>query len=135
MSRLSGANFEDTDFANPTGSVQINRGNTTDTMWYRAARPDSSLFIGEPAANSPPSFQRRHQPGVEQEPDGFRVRHDQPAEGTATWPLPAGSIILTTARSNIVRSGIQPDDGGWPDYAECQPAAVTDGRHLPRHIR
>ena len=47
MTRLSGANFEDTDFANPTGSVQINRGNAADTMIVEAL-PDltSSLFIG-----------------------------------------------------------------------------------------
>ena len=49
MSRLSGATFETTDFANPTGSVQINRGNAADTMVVNAL-PDltSSLFIGAP---------------------------------------------------------------------------------------
>ena len=51
MSRLSGATFETTDFANPTGSVQINRGNAADTLVVNAL-PDlnSSLFIGAPIA-------------------------------------------------------------------------------------
>src|SRR6185295_14730779 len=50
LSRLSGANFEDTDFSNPTNSVQINRGTAADTMAVNAL-PDltSSLFIGAPA--------------------------------------------------------------------------------------
>ena len=50
LSRLSGATFETTDFANPTSSVQINRGNAADTMVVNAL-PDltSSLFIGAPA--------------------------------------------------------------------------------------
>ena len=51
LSRLSGANFETTDFSNPTNSVQINRGQAADTMTVNAL-PDltSSLFIGAPGS-------------------------------------------------------------------------------------
>ena len=51
MSRLSGANFETTDFSNPTNSVQISRGNATDTL-TTTALPDltSNLFIGAPGS-------------------------------------------------------------------------------------
>lgn len=47
MSRLSGATFEDTDFANPTSSVTIKRGDAADTLAVNAL-PDlnSSLSIG-----------------------------------------------------------------------------------------
>ncbi len=47
MSRLSGATFEDTDFANPTGSVTINRGNAADTLVVNALTDlTASLTIG-----------------------------------------------------------------------------------------
>ncbi|HRI04238.1 MAG TPA: Calx-beta domain-containing protein [Pyrinomonadaceae bacterium] len=47
MSRLSGATFEDTDFANPTSSVTIKRGDAADTLAVNAL-PDlnSSINIG-----------------------------------------------------------------------------------------
>ncbi len=47
MSRLSGATFETTDFANPTGSLTIKRGNVADTVAVNAL-PDfnASLTIG-----------------------------------------------------------------------------------------
>jgi autotransporter-associated beta strand protein len=47
MSRLSGATIETTDFANPTGSLTINRGNAADTLTVNAL-PDfnASLTIG-----------------------------------------------------------------------------------------
>src|SRR5207249_7890945 len=47
LSRLSGATFETTDFANPTGSLTINRGNAADTLAVNAL-PDfnASLTIG-----------------------------------------------------------------------------------------
>ena len=50
MSRLSGATFEATDFANPTGSLTINRGNAADTLTVNAL-PDfnASLTIGSGA--------------------------------------------------------------------------------------
>jgi CSLREA domain-containing protein len=52
MSRLSGATFETTDFANPTGSLTIKRGNPADTVAVNAL-PDfnASLTIG-PAGNT-----------------------------------------------------------------------------------
>lgn len=47
LSRLSGATFEDTDFANPTGSVTINRGNASDTLTVNALSDfNASLTIG-----------------------------------------------------------------------------------------
>lgn len=50
LSRLSGATFEATTFANPTGSVTINRGNAADTIAINAM-PDlnSSLTLGTTA--------------------------------------------------------------------------------------
>ena len=47
MSRLSGATFETTDFANPTASLTIKRGNAADTVAVNAL-PDfnASLTIG-----------------------------------------------------------------------------------------
>jgi len=47
MSRLSGATFENTDFANPTASLTIKRGNAADTVAVNAL-PDfnASLAIG-----------------------------------------------------------------------------------------
>ncbi|MEQ1921297.1 MAG: LamG-like jellyroll fold domain-containing protein [Pyrinomonadaceae bacterium] len=47
MSRLSGSTFEDTDFANPTGSVTIKRGDATDTVAVNALPDfDAGLTIG-----------------------------------------------------------------------------------------
>ena len=51
LSRLSGANFERTDFANPTGSIAINRGTAADTLTVTAL-PDffASLAVGSGVA-------------------------------------------------------------------------------------
>src|SRR6185436_18152292 len=51
LSRLSGATFELTDFANPTGSLTINRGNVADTLTVNAL-PDfnASLTLGSGGA-------------------------------------------------------------------------------------
>jgi len=51
LSRLSGATFETTDFANPTGSITINRGNASDTITVDAL-PDfnADLIIGSGAS-------------------------------------------------------------------------------------
>jgi hypothetical protein len=51
MSRLSGATFETTDFANPTGSLTVNRGNVADTLAVNAL-PDfnASLTLGTSVA-------------------------------------------------------------------------------------
>lgn len=48
LSRLSGANFEQTDFANPTGSLTINRGTAGDALTINAL-PDftASVNIGD----------------------------------------------------------------------------------------
>ena len=43
MSRLSGANFETTDFSNPTNSVQINRGQAADSMTINLLGTPSDL--------------------------------------------------------------------------------------------
>ncbi len=48
--RLSGATFETTDFVSPSGSVQINRGNVSDTMTVDfLSALASSLSFGAPA--------------------------------------------------------------------------------------
>ncbi|HEX8076366.1 MAG TPA: hypothetical protein VF511_01015, partial [Chthoniobacterales bacterium] len=50
MSRLSGATIETTDFAGPTGSLTINRGNAADTLAVNALPDfDASLTIGSGA--------------------------------------------------------------------------------------
>ena len=50
MSRLSGATFETTDFANPTGSLTVNRGDASDTLVVNSLPDfDASLTIGSGA--------------------------------------------------------------------------------------
>src|ERR1051326_7721632 len=50
MSRLSGATFATTDFANPTASLTIKLGNSADTVTVNALPDfDASLAIGEAA--------------------------------------------------------------------------------------
>jgi hypothetical protein len=91
LSRLSGATFETTDFANPTGSLTINRGNSADTIAVNAL-PDfnASLTIGS-GANP---FSTINFGGA------VTLAANKNLSGDAT-----GTINLSTASSDLATSG------------------------------
>ena len=94
---MSGATFEMTDFANPTGSVQINRGSATDTMIV-SALPDltSSLTIGGAATQ----FEKVTFNGAVTLASGKNLA----AFATGTSLLPT-AISLPNAASDLATSG------------------------------
>jgi CSLREA domain-containing protein len=108
MSRLSGATIETTDFANPSGSLKINRGNATDTLVVNAL-PDftASLTIGSAGSE----FSTITFAGA------MTLAADKNLAGNATGTINcstagsdlatvgAGTIALTTARDIVFASG------------------------------
>ncbi|MFM9903006.1 MAG: choice-of-anchor Q domain-containing protein [Pyrinomonadaceae bacterium] len=108
MSRLSGATFETTDFANPTGSVTINRGNAADTLTVNALPDlDSSLTFGAAGAEfASITFNGAVTLASNKNLEGY-------ATGTISLPNAAsdiatsdsGSILLTTATNISMLSG------------------------------
>jgi hypothetical protein len=108
LSRLSGATFEATDFANPTGSVTVNRGNATDTITV-GALPDfnTTLTLGTgPNPFSAITFTGGVTLAANKDINGF-------ASGTINFSTAAadlvaagtGSIQLFTARNITLVAG------------------------------
>lgn len=108
LSRLSGGTFETTDFANPSGSVTINRGSAGDTL-TTATLPDltSSLRFGAAAApfqnltfSSPISL------AVHQSLAGFASNVISLPNSTSDITVSGtGSISLSTASNMRLVSG------------------------------
>jgi CSLREA domain-containing protein len=108
MSRLSGATIETTDFANPSGSLKINRGNATDTLVVNAL-PDSnaSLAIGSAGAEfSTITFAGAMTLAVDKNLAGYATGTiNFSTTGSDLATAGAGTIALTTARDIVFAPG------------------------------
>ena len=108
MSRLSGATIETTDFANPAGSLKINRGNATDTLLVNAL-PDftASLTIGSAGAEfSTITFAGAMTLAVDKNLAGYATGTiNLSTTGSDLATVGAGTIALTTARDIVFSSG------------------------------
>jgi hypothetical protein len=98
LSRLSGATFEATDFANPTGSVTINRGNSADSLLINSL-PDfnATLNVGTgPNPFSAITFTGSVTLAANKDLNGF-------ASGTINFSTAAADIATTgTGLINLV---------------------------------
>ena len=108
LSRLSGATFETTDFANPTGSLTVNRGNASDTLTVDAL-PDfnAALTLGSgPNPFSTITFTGGVTLAADKDLDGFAsgtINLSNAAADLATTGT--GSVHLVTARNITLATG------------------------------
>jgi murein DD-endopeptidase MepM/ murein hydrolase activator NlpD len=108
LSRLSAATFEKTDFANPTGSLTINAGSSTDILTVNSV-PDFSagLTIGS-ATNSFGSLTFAGAVVVAADSNVTAYASGKislPNVGSSVAASGVGSITLTTTRNIVVSTG------------------------------
>jgi hypothetical protein len=92
LSRLSGATFETTDFANPTGSLTLNRGNASDTLTV-GALPDFNAALTLGTGGNP--FSTIDFTG------GVTLAADKDLDAAAS-----GTISLSGAAADLATTGI-----------------------------
>lgn len=132
LSTMAGATFEDTTFANPSGSITINRGNAGDTLTF-AALPDLTASLALGAAATPFStitFNGQLTIAANQNLAAF-------ASGSIALPLTTsqlstsgtGTISLTTAQNISLATGasLTTENGNLTLSANLQTTPTAGG--------